>query len=47
MGKVETDTQPINGLRYRERPIFIQSWCDLLFLTSDGVKAAERSGEYG
>lgn len=31
MGKVETDTQPKNGVRY-ERPIFIQSLCDLLSL---------------
>lgn len=32
MGKVETDTWPKNGLRYQERPIFIHSLCDLLFL---------------
>ncbi len=32
MGKVETDTWPKNGLCYQERPIFIHSLCDLLFL---------------
>lgn len=32
MGKVETDVQPKNGPCCDERPIFIFSLCDLLFL---------------